>query len=368
MRRRAREPVVAALGATLGSASVAVWDGGLEIVAAAAVLGGSLGFARRHPLAAWLVATTALLVTIPQGVLGLPTYLLVPAHAFCAGRWDTRWSGLAGTIALIVVSELGVLVADDAAVPFAFIPAAAWGAGRALREREQVAVRLARQARELAEEHGAHARLSVRYERARIAAELHDIVAHAISVMVVQATAGQRLAAVDPGLAREALTAIAGAAHEAEQDIARLVDLLASTDQAAPGPDVAVVEDLVARAASSGLQITLRLEGEREGFHPIVGQIAYRVIQEGVTNALRHAPGASVDVVVRGDPDALLAEVINGPASRAPLLAGAGTGTGLTGLRERVGTCGGTIEAGPTADGGWLLRARLSRQAAESPS
>ncbi|MDQ3722430.1 MAG: histidine kinase dimerization/phosphoacceptor domain-containing protein [Actinomycetota bacterium] len=159
-----------------------------------------------------------------------------------------------------MASELGVLVTGGSAVPSAFVPAAAWAAGRGLREREQIVDRLAEQARELEEEREAHARLSVRYERARIAAELHDIVAHAISVMVVQASAGQRLVGVDSELTAEAFAAIADAAHEAEQDIARLVELLANPDSVGPGPDLAVVEELVARAAGSGLQVTLRLK------------------------------------------------------------------------------------------------------------
>ncbi|MDQ3629778.1 MAG: histidine kinase, partial [Actinomycetota bacterium] len=357
---RVGEPVLAGIGAVLGAASVAAWSGGLEVAAAAAVLGGSLAFARRHPRAVWIVATAALLVTVPQGILGLATYVLVPAHAFCAGRWDSRWSGLAGAIALIVASELGVLVAGDAAVPYAFVPVAAWAAGRALREREQVVERLAVQARELHEEREAHARLSVRYERARIAAELHDIVAHAISVLVVQASAGQRLVGVDPELTAEAFAAIAAAAHEAEQDIARLVELLADSDSAGPGPDLAVIKELVTRAAGSGLRVTLRLEGQRDGLPAIVSQTAYRVVQEGLTNALRHASGAPVEVLVRGEQGELLIDVLNGPSSGAALLAGAGTGNGLLGVRERVTACGGTIEAGATPDGGWRLRARLS--------
>lgn len=353
---------VVALGAALTAASVAIWNGGAEVAAAAALLGGSLGVARRHPLAAWLLATAALLATVPQGVLGPPTYALVPAHAFCAGRWSGRWSGIAATAALIVVSELGVLVEAEAAVPFAFIPVAAWGAGRALREREQVGARLAERARELEGEREAHAQLSVRYERARIAAELHDIVAHAISVMVVQASAGQRLAAVDPESTADAFEAIAGAAHQAEQDIGRLVELLVE-GYAAPAPDIAVVEELVAHAAASGLTVSLRLEGEREGLPEIVGQTAYRVVQEGLTNGLRYASGASVEVLVRGDREALIVEVRNGPASGDMLLAGAGTGTGLIGLRERITAAGGELEAGPTSDGGWRLAARLDRRA-----
>lgn len=237
--------------------------------------------------------------------------------------------------------------------------AAAWGAGRALREREEVATRLAERARELEEEREAHARLSVRYERARIASELHDFVAHAISVMVVQASAGQRLAAHDPEQTAEVFEAIAGAAHQAEQDMGRLVTLLGDETAIGAAPDLALVEELVARAAGSGLQVTLRLEGQREGLPTHVVEAAYRIIQEGLTNALRYAAGAAVSVLVRGEADALVIEVQNGPTTAEEGLRGAGTGTCLLGLRERVGACGGRLEAGPTPSEGWRLRARL---------
>lgn len=322
------------------------------------MLGGSLAFARRRPLAVWLVATTALLVTVPHGVLELPAYLLVPAHAFCAGRWDSRWSGLAGTLALIAASELGVLVDHDSAVPYAFTPAAAWGAGCALREREQVAARLIERTRELESEREDHARLSVRYERARIAAELHDIVAHALSVIVVQAGAGQRLAAIDAEVTADTFQSIAGAAHQAEQDVARLAELLAD-EGTSDAPDVGLIEELVARAAGGGLHVTLRLEGERERLPAEMGRVAYRVAQEGLTNALRHAPGAPVTVLVRRDATQLVVAVTNSAATRESTLAGAGTGHGLRGLRERASACGGTLDAAPTPDGGWRVVARL---------
>lgn len=368
MRGQRNEPVVVALAAGLAAVSVVPWSGDPVVVAAAAVLGGALGAARRHPRAAWIVATAALLATVPQGVLGLPTYLLVPAHAFCAGRWERRlWPGLAATAALIVVSELAVLVGHDAAVPFAFVPAAAWAAGRALRDREQLAERLAERAGELEDEREAYAQLSVRYERARIAAELHDIVAHALSVVVVQASAGQRLAAVDPELTAEAFEAIASAAHQAEHDMGRLVELLGDPAGAGAAPDVALVEELVARAAGSGLQVTLRLEGERDGLPAAVAETAYSVVREGLTNALRHASGAHVEVLVRGATGELLVEVVNGPATGSALLAGIGTGTGLVGLRERVGALGGELQAGPTADGGWRLHAVLRNESCVKP-
>jgi signal transduction histidine kinase len=121
---------------------------------------------------------------------------------------------------------------------------------------------------------------------------------------------------------------------------------------------------LVERAAGSGLAVTLRLEGEREGLPRPIAQAAYRVVQEGITNALRYASGAAVAILVRGGPEVLVVEVANGPATSSGDLAGAGTGNGLMGLRERVGACGGTVEAGPTPEGGWRLCARLPRRVA----
>jgi signal transduction histidine kinase len=215
----------------------------------------------------------------------------------------------------------------------------------------------------LEEEREAFASLSVRYERARIASELHDIVAHAISVMVIQATAGQRLAARDPDRTAETFSVIAEAARQAEQDMGRLVALLGDEGAAGPAPDLGLVEELVARAAGSGLDVTLRLEGEREGLAAHAVEAAYRVVQEGLTNGLRYAAGAPVAIVVRGGQEVLVVEVDNGPATARADLAGAGTGSGLRGLRERVGACGGTFEAGPRPDGGWRLVARMPRRA-----
>ncbi len=229
-------------------------------------------------------------------------------------------------------------------------------------DRPRASSRSSPSARELEEEREAHAALSVRYERARIASELHDIVAHAISVMVVQASAGQRLAARDPEATVETFEAIADAARMAEEDMGRLVALLGDDDAIGPAPDLRLVEELVARAASSGLDVRLRLEGEREGLPAPVVEAAYRVVQEGLTNALRYAAGSAVAVRVRGGPEALTVEVENAPADSEVALAGAGTGTGIQGLRERAGACGGRLEAGPTPSGGWRLGVSLPRR------
>jgi signal transduction histidine kinase len=329
---------------------------------AGAVIGALVAAAPRHPRAAWATVAAVVAVTAVAAPLSLGVLLLVTVHAFYAGRGEGGLWGIAALAALVGVLELDVILEHDAWVPSVLLPGAAWGAGRALRERELVAVQLAERARELEEEREAHAALSVRYERARIAAELHDIVAHAISVMVVQASAGQRLAAHDPEATAETFDAIAGAARQAEQDMGRLVSLLGDERAIGPAPDLALVEELVARAAGSGLDVSLRLEGDREGWPAQLTEAAYRVVQEGLTNALRYAAGASVSVVVRGGLETLTVEVANAAAAHEIAVAGFGTGTGLQGLRERVGACGGIVDAGPVPGGGWLLCAQLPRR------
>jgi signal transduction histidine kinase len=364
--RRRPDLAVGLAGAAFGAGATALWGGGVLTAIPAVALGAALGTARRAPRATWLFAAAVLVGSALWGHLpggdAFAVFPLVAAHAFDAARWEGRWSGVAGAVALVGAGVTAAALMHEATVPYFLIPGAGWGAGRALREREIVARQLEQRARELEEEREAYAALSVRYERARIASELHDIVAHAISVMVVQATAGQLLARRDPELAGESFEVIADAARQAEQDMGRLVALLGDDGAIGEAPDLALVEELVGRAAGSGLDVTLRLEGEREGVPAPVAQTAYRVVQEGLTNALRYAAGAPVSVVVRGDRDALAIEVCNGPTSGEPALGGVGTGNGLRGLRERVDACGGSLEAAPAPGGGFLLRARLPRR------
>jgi signal transduction histidine kinase len=363
-----RTDVVVGLGAiAVGVGTAPLEQSGTTSYVAGVIIGAAFGAGRRHPRAAWVATAIALVAATPFGQLPIGVSLVAVAQAFWAGRGDDRGWGIAGLVALVAGLEINAL-GTDAFAPALILPAAVWGAGRALRERELVAQQLAERARELEEERGAHATLSVRYERARIASELHDIVAHAISVMVIQASAGQRLAARDPEATAETFEAIAGAARQAEQDMGRLVALLGDEGAIGPAPDLALVEELVARASSSGLAVTLCLEGDREGLPAPVAQAAYHVVQEGLTNALRYAAGATVRVRLDGGREALIIEVTNAPARGAAALAGAGTRTGLQGLRERVDACGGAIEAGPTADGGWRLRARLPRRVTAAAS
>lgn len=332
------------------------------------VLCAALLLARRRPGTACAIACAALGASVAASDdLPFPVYLVVATHAFAVARFAARGPAIAGVAGLLAISEIGVARSHDSPIPAALVLLTAWFAGQALRERALMADRLAERARELRDERDAYARLSVRYERARIASELHDIVAHAISVMVVQATAGQRLVERSPELTDEAFSAIAQAARDAEDDMGRLVTMLADGDAPGAGHDIELVQELVRRAAGSGLDVTLRVEGDTDALADVTLEAAYRVVQESLTNALRYAAGAPVTVTLRGAPHSVTIEVANGPAAGDAALAGLSTGNGLLGLRERVGDAAGTFEAGPAQDGGWLVRAVLPRRVVSPP-
>ena len=234
-------------------------------------------------------------------------------------------------------------------------------AGFVLRLRQETADLLAMRAHELEDERELFAEIALRHERARIASELHDIIGHAISVMVIQAAAGQRLVDADPVRAQEALVAISESARQGAKDLERLVDLLAGSEgDTEREPDLWLVDEVITRAGRSGLTVTCRFEGDRDGVSKSVGHIAFRVVQESLTNALRYAPGAAVHIVISVDQGVrgLVVRVENdrGTPSDAALT---GTGRGLAGLRERIQTLGGQFSAGPTLLGGWRVEARL---------
>jgi signal transduction histidine kinase len=366
MRVRRLDVAIGIAAACAGAWSASLQSDGPWAILGGAFLGASLGVLRGAPLAGLGLAVAGTTLCGVRGPIPDGPMLLLLIGSFGIGLYAGRVAGIVAVVALFFADLTHALTADDW-VPTVMFPAVFWGAGRALRGHEVVAARLRERNTELAEEREAYAQLSVRYERARIAAELHDIVAHAISVMVVQASAGQRLAAVDPGLTAQTFRTIADAARQAEDDMGRLVALLGDELDAGPAPDLALVQELVARAAGSGLDVTLRLEGPLDDIPGPTAATAYRVVQESLTNALRYAAGAQVAVRVRGGEDALDVEVANGAAKARAELAGAGTGNGLAGLRERIDAVGGSLRAGPLPEGGWLVAARIPRRALGVP-
>ncbi len=284
--------------------------------------------------------------------------LLSVAFAVLALGWSGRaaWLVALGAVAYIgIIYELANMDSIVAAVMFT-VPT--FVAGTVLRLRRETADELALRARELEDERELFATLAVRHERARIASELHDIVGHAISVMVIQAAAGQRLVDVDPERAKQVFATISESARQGTKDLERLVELLGGVN--VRSPDLSLIDEMVARASRSGLRVTCRFEGDRDGIAEPVAHLAFRIVQESLTNALRHAPGADVRVVIGVAPTgrALTVHVENDPTTTKQSLV-VGTGLGLAGLRDRVHEIGGRFRAGPSAGGRWVVEAHL---------
>ena len=319
---------------------------------------------RSHPRVSSAVALGLFLAAFALGGwfpdTGVAIYSL--SFAVLALGWSGRaaWLVALCAVAYVVVPVHYLSAVDSwvAAVMFTLPP---YAAGTVLRLRKETADQLALRAQELEDERELFAEIALRHERARIASELHDIVGHAISVMVVQAAAGQRLVDADPVRAKEAFAAISESARQGTKDLERLIELLGGSEgDQSRGPDLSLVDEVVARAGRSGLNVTCRFEGDREQVSDPVAHLAFRVVQESLTNALRYAPGADVRIVISVD-DAergLAVRVENDHAVRehAPLV---GTGRGLVGLRERIQALGGQFSAGTTGVGGWTVEARL---------
>ncbi|MDW5328180.1 sensor histidine kinase [Plantactinospora sp. KLBMP9567] len=281
-----------------------------------------------------LAARTSLGIAAWAGLLSvLPAYLFVPTQANAHG---------------VAVLFLAILIVGDQ-----------------VRRRRQSQRALAEQAERSELE---QARRAVLEERTRIAREMHDVVAHHMSMIAVQAeTAPYRLTGL-PEPARAEFTAIAGSAREALVDMRRLLGVLRSESAApetAPQPGLADVPELVDAARRAGMAVTVTTGPEPEQRRAVpeaVGLAAYRIIQEALANAARHAPGTAVRVSVDADDRALTVGVRNdpaGPGAGRPGDAAGPAGHGLTGMRERVRLLGGRLRAGPTDDQGYAVTAHL---------
>ena len=237
----------------------------------------------------------------------------------------------------------------------AIIGGGAWVAGRLVRLRTQAAVRETRRADRLAMEKTT----AVAEERGRIARELHDVLAHSVSVMVVQAGAAQEVMRRDPQHALGPLEAIQTTGRQALVEMTRLVGLLRDDHETArlsPQPGIADIGRLVAQLRDSGLEVNLRIDGEPTDLPPGVDLSAYRVLQEALTNCLKHAGDTPARVSICYLPDALHLEVVNdGPTGTSSYEGG----HGLLGMKERIKLVGGTLETGPRHDGGFAVSATL---------
>ena len=243
-------------------------------------------------------------------------------------------------------------------VPAWGLVAGAWGLGYALRGRQRQVEELSERSARLEREREARARAAVAAERARIARELHDVVAHSLSVMVIQSQAAARVLQGEQPSAREALASVDATGRQALEEMRRLVAMLRDDAELtlAPQPGLGELEALVAQVQEAGLPTTLVVEGEPRSLAPGVDLSAYRIVQEALTNAIKHAGPATARVVVRFRPREVELEVLDdgrGPGARN------GGGHGLVGMRERVALYGGTLESGRRNGGGFRVVARL---------
>lgn len=364
---------------------------------AAALTALPLALRRIYPIGVWLAIAAAIVVvhhtSMPAVALGTAIYAAYSAITY--SRYRNLAIAVVGVVTLAVAGALGndlPRFPGRLTAVFAIVPAAVAGLGiRVLRHR--LADSTARLRRAAADARVATER-ALAAERARIASELHDVVTHNVSVMIVQAGAARKIMASSPGDAEDALLAVEATGREAMTELRNLLGLLSPAQDDVrigsaggwdggvlgagassagsvsgrapaalrPQPGLSELGLLVERVTATGLPVELTVSGEPRPLPPGADLAAYRVVQEGLTNVLRHAGQATADVSVRWN-EQLEITVSDDGAGAGPAspgdAAGAAHGRGLLGLRERLGLYGGELTAGPLPGGGWQVRAVL---------
>ncbi|HZG34638.1 MAG TPA: sensor histidine kinase [Gaiellaceae bacterium] len=339
-----------------------VADGRARIAVLAALAAGALLFRRRAPLVAPLVTAAAIAAAAISS--GEATYdtssfffvLLLATWAF--GSLPDLRHVVLGLAAMLAAGAIVMLRAPDApwtevlwiSVPLLGLGVLAHASGRRAEQARRA------EARAAATEQGA--KRAVEEERARISRELHDVVAHSVSVMTVQASAVRRLLTPDQEREREALLVVEETGRQALAEMRRLLGIMreeGQTAERAPQPGIATIGTLVDHVREAGLPVELTVEGEPVRLPPGIDLSAYRIVQEALTNALRHAGPAHAWVAVRYGGDGVEIEVENDGRTEGEN----GGGHGLVGMRERVALCGGELRTGPRRGGGFRISARL---------
>lgn len=354
--------VVPLVVATVATAEVLAFDGegrwaalGLELVAC-----GLLVFRRRSAL---LIATAAGVVAMGPWYVGpalndlAAPILVFVTVAYTLGRWIADLRGLTGmavilgatVVAYVFVDEREHDVTDIVFVTALFLPPYVFG---------RISRKLAIQSEQLKEQQELVRQAAVRDERDRIAREVHDVIAHSISAMVVQAAAAQELMNSDPRRAQQALDRVTDTGRKAIAETGRLLHVIRDADNElglAPTPGLRDVDELVTEFREHGLVVELLVEAELDTLPAAVDVSAYRIAREALTNALRYSPDRRVRLEVLGTSSGLTLRARNANDGRT----GAGSGLGLAGLAERVDLLGGSLSHGPTGAGDYELVARL---------
>ena len=326
-------------------------------------------FARRRfpfaaPAAYWLLAAAIAIVDgllIPfigsLGIVGLAT-------AFLLGNLRSAWKAGVGLAIILVgiVTVVAMIPGDQTASQYVFISlrfVVAWIAGYAMRERAEQVEAAELRATQAEREREAAARVAVAEERARIARELHDIVAHSVSIMVLQVGAIRHKLPEMLAEDRDALKGVERTGRGALAEMRRLLGAMRRDGdglELAPHPGVDRLDSLLEDVGRTGLPVRLHVDGEPFPLPRAIDLSAYRIVQEGLTNAVKHAHASQVDVTFQYASDELQIKVRDNGEG---VSASDGLGHGLVGIRERVKIYGGEMTAGAAPDGGFLLVARL---------
>lgn len=324
----------------------------------------SVAWRRTMPLLAAALVSAGLIAQTLAGeaevVGGFIAFLVVTYSV--ASYADLRNALLGGLFVLIGLSTFPLVndinFADE--VGNLAIIVGTWTLGRAVRSRQIRAVEAEDRVVAIEREREEKMRAVVAEERGRIARELHDIVAHGVSVMVLQAGAARQTLDRDPGKVRELLETVEHMGRQALDEMHRLLSVLRRSDDdlaVTPPLKLAAIERLIDDVRGTGLAVELRIEGEQRPLAPGLEVSAYRIVQEALTNTIRHAQASSVQVVLRYDPDALELTIgDNGTGSTDDRNSG---GHGLIGMKERAELFDGSVNAGPGEPNGWVVTARL---------
>jgi signal transduction histidine kinase len=309
---------------------------------------------RRSPVVVLAIVATASLAYGAAELPDPPLQFAVLLAFFTVGAHTPRSVSVPCALALVVAGIATLALAHDSdaadvAVSF-FAATTAWVLGDAARvQRERTAL--------LEQRRVDATRQAAADERMRIARDLHDIVAHHVSVMAVQAEAAQEVLAARPERAGKAMADVADTARTTLGELRRLLGVLRAEGDRAPQPDLDGIGDLVESVRRTGLAVEVHTHGERRPVGGLAGVTAYRIVQEALTNVIKHASAARADVELRFGEDELVVMVTDD--GRGSDGGGAEGGHGLAGMRERLAVLGGALDAGPCPGGGFSVRARL---------
>ncbi len=330
---------------------------------------------RRYPRAGLfiaLVATTPLLaLNYADNTASMGGVVLLYTAATIGPRRRALVT-LGWTIGMVLPVLIAGVIAEQEKLPIPLLVAnlaiyvGAWALGDAARNRRDLVASLEQRAADAERERAVAAERAVEEERARIARELHDVVAHGLSVMVVQAGGARRIVEVDPARALEALRVIEATGRESMAEMRRLLGVLRDGDsddraddpaRLTPQPGLDAIDALAAQWTDAGLPVHIERRGPVRRLPSGQDVAAYRIVQEAVTNTSKHAGAARVDVTVTFTDTAL--ELVVADDGRGASAPDDGNGQGLVGMRERAALYGGSVDAGPKPGGGWVVRAVL---------